>query len=116
MAAITGESATRAAPDAGAVYALGTNPGESARLQRLSEELRPESVALLDSIGLKRGQSAIDVGCGPSGILGLMSAAVSPGGHVVGLDADPAHVALAREYASAICAGSASRPTTRPHI
>jgi len=119
MAAITGESAPpaapaaasepgppgragqaeRAAPDAGAVYALGTNPGESARLQRQSEELRPESVALLDWIGLKRGQSAIDVGCGPSGILGLMSAAVSPGGHVVGLDADPAHVALAREYA-----------------
>ena len=86
-------------PDAGAVYALGSNPGESARLQRQSDELRPEGVALLDWIGLLRGQSAIDVGCGPSGIIDLISAAVSPGGRAVGLDADPEHVAMAREYA-----------------
>ena len=62
------------------------------------EELRPESVALLGRIGLEPGHSAIDLGCGPSGILDLLSAAVSPGGRVVGLDADPAHVALASEY------------------
>jgi SAM-dependent methyltransferase len=85
--------------DAAAAYALGSNPGESARLRRQSEELRPESVALLDRIGLKPGQSAIDLGCGPSGILDLLSAAVSSGGRVAGLDADPAHVAMARQYA-----------------
>jgi len=79
------------------VYALGSNPGESARLQRQSEELRPESVMLLDRIGLRPGHSAIDVGCGPSGILDLLHAAVSPGGRVVGLDADPAHVAMASQ-------------------
>src|ERR1700685_618183 len=88
-------------PDAADVYALGSNPDESARLQRQSAELRPESIALLSRIGLKPGRSAIDLGCGPSGILDLLSAAVSPGGRVVGLDADPAHVALARQYASA---------------
>lgn len=86
-------------PDAAAVYALGSNPAESARLQGQSEELRPESVALLDRIGLKPGQSAIDLGCGPRGILDLLSAAVSPRGSVTGLDADPAHVAMARQYA-----------------
>jgi transcriptional regulator GlxA family with amidase domain len=48
-------------PDAAAVYALGSNPAESARLQAQSEELRPESVALLDRIGLKPGQSATDL-------------------------------------------------------
>jgi SAM-dependent methyltransferase len=86
-------------PDAADVYALGRNPEESARLQRQSDELRPESVALLSRIGLEPGQSAIDLGCGPSGILDLLSVAVSPGGRVVGLDADPSHVALARRYA-----------------
>jgi SAM-dependent methyltransferase len=91
--------ATSAGPDAAAVYALGSSPGESARLQRQSEELRPESVALLDRIGLEPGQSAIDLGCGPAGIIDLLAAAVSPGGRAVGLDADPAHVTMAREYA-----------------
>jgi SAM-dependent methyltransferase len=86
-------------PDATDVYALGSNPKESARLQRQSDELRPESIALLSRISLRPGQSAIDLGCGPSGILDLLSAAVSPGGRVVGVDADPAHVALARQYA-----------------
>jgi ubiquinone/menaquinone biosynthesis C-methylase UbiE len=93
-------SAASAEPDAAAVYALGRNPAESARLQRQSDELRPESIALLDRIGPLPGQSAIDLGCGPSGILDLLSAAVSPGGRVVGLDADPAHVAMARRYAA----------------
>jgi SAM-dependent methyltransferase len=85
--------------DAAAVYPLGSSLSESARLRRQSEELRPQSVTLLKRIGLKPGQSAIDLGCGPSGILGLLSAAVSPGGRVVGVDANPAHIAMAREYA-----------------
>jgi ubiquinone/menaquinone biosynthesis C-methylase UbiE len=101
MPAITSEPApgTGASPDAAAVYALGRSTGESARLQRQSDELRPQSVALLDQIGLKPGQAALDLGCGPRGIIDLLSAAVSPGGRAVGLDADPAHVAMAREYA-----------------
>lgn len=81
------------------VYALGSNPAESARLRRQSDELRPQSAELLDRIGLAPGQCAIDLGCGPSGILELLSAAVAPGGRVVGLDADPAHTAMARQYA-----------------
>jgi ubiquinone/menaquinone biosynthesis C-methylase UbiE len=84
------------------VYALGRNPDESTRLRRQSDELRPQTAELLDRIGLGPGQSAIDVGCGPSGILDLLSAAVWPGGHVVGLDADPAHTALASQYVGAL--------------
>jgi ubiquinone/menaquinone biosynthesis C-methylase UbiE len=87
-------------PDAAAVYALGASPAESARLQRQSEELRPESIELLGRIGLQPGQSAIDLGCGPRGIIDLLAAAVSPGGRTVGLDADPAHVAMAGQYAA----------------
>jgi hypothetical protein len=62
------------------VYALGRDPAESARLRRQSEELRPDSAALLDRVGLGPGQSAIDIGCGPSGILELLAERASPGG------------------------------------
>lgn len=88
------------APDAAGVYALGSHPAESARLQRQSDELRPQSAELLGRIGLEPGHSAIDLGCGPSGILELLSAAVFPGGRVVGLDADPAHTTMARRHTS----------------
>ena len=89
-----------AAPAATDVYALGRDPAESARLRRQSDELRVDSAALLDRVGLGPGQSAIDIGCGPSGILELLSERVSPGGRVVGLDADPAHAAMARQFAT----------------
>jgi ubiquinone/menaquinone biosynthesis C-methylase UbiE len=86
-------------PPATAVYALGSNPAESARLRRQSDELRPYSAELLDRVDLKPGQSAIDLGCGPSGIIQLLSDRVSPRGRVVGVDADPAHVTMARQCA-----------------
>jgi ubiquinone/menaquinone biosynthesis C-methylase UbiE len=92
-------TAAAAMPSATDVYALGRDPAESARLQRQSEELRPDSAALLDRVGLAPGQSAIDFGCGPSGIIELLSARVSPGGRVVGLDADAVHVAMAQQLA-----------------
>jgi trans-aconitate methyltransferase len=82
------------------VYALGADEQETDRLRRQSDELRPEAEALLARIGLQPGQSAVDLGCGPSGILGLLAAAVSPCGKVVGVDANAAHVAAARQYAA----------------
>ena len=85
------------APDAADVYALGSDAAESARLQRQSDELRPEAVALIDKLGLHPGQSAIDVGCGPSGIVALLAETVGPGGRTVGLDANPLHIARVRE-------------------
>jgi ubiquinone/menaquinone biosynthesis C-methylase UbiE len=100
MTAATVPASTPAAgPDAASVYALGSNPAETARLRRQSDELRPQTAELLGCVGLAPGQSAIDLGCGPSGILDLLSAAVAPGGRVVGLDADPAHAVMARQYA-----------------
>jgi ubiquinone/menaquinone biosynthesis C-methylase UbiE len=80
------------------VYALGTNPAESARLQQQADELRPYSEALLDRARLGPGQTAIDLGCGPRGVLDLMSERVAPGGRVVGVDADPNHVAMAGRF------------------
>ena len=90
-----------AGQDANAVYPLGSSAGESARLRRQADELAPDSAALLDRVGLRPGQSAIDLGCGPRGILDLLAGRVSPGGRVVGLDADPAHTAMAAGFVSA---------------
>jgi SAM-dependent methyltransferase len=98
MAPATGTSTPA---EARAVYALGENAGESARLRRQAEELRPESIELLNRIGLQSGQTALDLGCGPIGILDLLSAAVAPGGRAVGVDANPTHVQMAQDYASA---------------
>ena len=86
--------------DANAVYALGSSPGESARLQRQAEELAADSAALLDRVGLRPGQAAIDLGCGPRGILDLLAWRVAPAGRVVGLDADRAHAAMAAGFAA----------------
>jgi len=87
-----------AAIEPNAAYALGTSGAESARLQRQADELLPESRELIDGTGLGAGQSAIDLGCGPRGIVDLLAERVSPGGRVVGLDADPAMVKMASEY------------------
>lgn len=92
--------AAKAQPSAVDVYALGRDQGESARLQRQAEELRAFSSALLDRVRLRPGDSAIDLGCGPRGIVDLLAERVGPAGHVTGLDADPVHVAMAREFAA----------------
>jgi ubiquinone/menaquinone biosynthesis C-methylase UbiE len=86
--------------DPNAVYALGHNPEESARLQRQADELAPESTMVLEQTGLATGQTALDLGCGPRGVLDLLAARVGPDGRVVGVDADPAHVAMATEFAA----------------
>jgi SAM-dependent methyltransferase len=87
-------------PDATAVYALGSSKAESDRLLRQADELAADDAALLDRMALRPGQSAIDLGCGPRGILDLLAERVSPGGRVVGLDADQAHASMAAEFAA----------------
>lgn len=95
-AAMTGTpAALEAQTDPNAVYSLGTSTGESERLQRQADELALESKALLDRVELRPGGSAIDLGCGPRGIIELLHDRVSPGGRVVGLDSEQAHVAMA---------------------
>jgi SAM-dependent methyltransferase len=81
------------------VYALGSSPDERDRLRRQSEELRHHSAALLDRVGAGPGWSAIDLGCGPSGIIDLLASQVGAGGLVTGLELNPANVTLAREFA-----------------
>lgn len=95
---MSGPSGHEKAPET-QIYALGSDPAERERLRRQSEELRAHSMALLDKVGLEPGESAIDLGCGPSGVIELLSDRVGPTGRVVGLDFNPANVGLAREFA-----------------
>jgi SAM-dependent methyltransferase len=81
------------------VYTLGRDMAETERLRRQAQELRAQSVALLDRVGDIGGGSAIDVGCGPAGILDLLAERTGSTGHVVGLDSDPNHAAAARAFA-----------------
>ncbi len=78
-------------------YALGRDRAETARLRRQAVELREQTLALLGQVQLRRGASALDLGCGPLGILDLLSDRVGPSGRVVGMDSDPAQVSQARE-------------------
>jgi SAM-dependent methyltransferase len=68
-------------------------------LRRQSVELRAQSAALLDRVGVRLGQRVIDLGCGPRGVIDLLSERVGPDGLVVGLDLEPANLALARSFA-----------------
>ncbi len=86
------------APLAPAVYALGIDPAEAERLRRQSIELGPDSDVLLDRAAVRPGQRVLDLGCGPSGIIAQLSHRVGPAGRVVGVDRDPALVALARAF------------------
>lgn len=81
------------------MYALGSDRAERERLQRQSAELQEQSSALLDRTGIADGWAAIDLGCGPSGIIELLAARVGRNGRVVGLDFNPDNVALAQELA-----------------
>ena len=83
------------------VYSLGRGEAESARLQRQADELAPESRALLDRVGLRPGDHALDLGCGPRGVLELLAERTGPNGRVVGIDAEPRHTAMAAEFAAA---------------
>jgi ubiquinone/menaquinone biosynthesis C-methylase UbiE len=93
-------SAPAARSHATAIYALGRDREESTRLRQQSAEMRPYSARLLDWTGLASGQRAIDLGCGPRGIIDLLAERVAPGGQVTGLDADPMHVTMARQFAA----------------
>ena len=100
MAESISPAGTPVSRDAASVYSLGSSEADSARLLRQAGGLTPESQVLLDRAGLRPGQAAVDLGCGPRGVLELLAARVSPGGRVVGIDANPVHAAMAAGFAA----------------
>jgi SAM-dependent methyltransferase len=78
-------------------YPLGGSQIEKQRLLAQAVEYRGRAARLLDRIGIQPGGRAVDVGCGPIGILDLLSERVGPRGQVVGLEREPYFCGMARE-------------------
>ena len=79
-------------------YLLGHSANEEERLRRQPQELALDSKRLLDQLDIRPGDQAIDIGCGPQGILDLLSEQVGPKGKVVGLERNESTVRLARKF------------------
>jgi SAM-dependent methyltransferase len=70
-------------------------PGEGQRLLQQCQSLEKEACWLLDRVGIRPGWHVVDIGCGPLGILDLLSARVGPAGQVVGLEWEPRFISMA---------------------
>jgi ubiquinone/menaquinone biosynthesis C-methylase UbiE len=79
-------------------YLLGHSANEEERLRRLPQELALDSRRFLDQLDIRHSYQAIDIGCGPHGILDLLSERVGPNGKVFGVERNEATVELAREF------------------
>jgi SAM-dependent methyltransferase len=81
-------------------YALGGTLTEQHRLIAQAHGLEAHARWMLDRINIRPGFRAVDVGCGPIGIVQLLSERVGPDGAVVGVEREPPFVAMAREELS----------------
>jgi SAM-dependent methyltransferase len=81
-------------------YPLEHRAGEIERLEVQSQAMAPETVVMLARFGPMAGWTCLDIGCGPGGITGLLSAHVGAGGHVLGLDMNAEFLAHARQNAA----------------
>lgn len=82
-------------------YALERREGELERLQIQSQAIAPDCAVIFDRIGVEPGWRCLDLGCGLGDVTELLSERVGPVGHVVGLDADPVFLDVARKDAPA---------------
>jgi SAM-dependent methyltransferase len=78
-------------------YSLGVDDSERTRLLAQCALHRAEAGQLLDRVGLRPGDRALDLGCGPLGVLDLLAERVGATGRVVGLDREARYLAIARQ-------------------
>jgi SAM-dependent methyltransferase len=77
-------------------YPIERRAGEIERLLIQAAAVEFDAAVMFERIGVAAGWRCLDLGCGPGGILELLSKRVGPGGKVVGLDADAAFLEHAR--------------------
>ena len=77
-------------------YPLGGSALEEDRLVHQAIHQAPRSRQLLEQIGIQPGWNVADLGCGPLGILHILSESVGPQGHVVGVERESRFVDRAR--------------------
>jgi ubiquinone/menaquinone biosynthesis C-methylase UbiE len=86
--------------DTSAAYPMGGSQLEKQRLLSQAGAFRTQATQLLGRIGILPGWRAVDVGCGPIGILDLLSERVGPRRLVMGLEREPLFCEMAREEIS----------------
>jgi ubiquinone/menaquinone biosynthesis C-methylase UbiE len=80
-----------------APYALGEGTlTEQERLIAQASSLEPHARWMLDRIAINSGSRAVDFGCGPIGIMNLLSERVGSDGVVIGIEREPRFAAMAR--------------------
>ena len=79
-----------------AEYVLGGSEAELQRLGGQAAEHEASARRLLAAVGLERDCRVLDLGCGPVGILPVLSESVGSAGEVVGLEREPRFVWMAR--------------------
>jgi ubiquinone/menaquinone biosynthesis C-methylase UbiE len=79
-----------------AEYVLGGSDAERARLRAQAAEHEASARWLLGEVGVAPGWRVLDVGCGPVGILALLSELVGRDGEVIGLEREDRFVEMAR--------------------
>jgi SAM-dependent methyltransferase len=77
-------------------YIFGDTHVEQQRLVVQAESYERPARWLLDQVGIQLGWQAIDIGCGPLGILNLLSERVGSGGAVVGLEKEQRFAQMAQ--------------------
>ena len=75
-------------------YVFGGDQIELERLVIQAEGLAPEAEWLLDHIGVQPGWRVADFGCGPIGVLDLLSKRVGAAGQVVGIEREHRFTAM----------------------
>jgi SAM-dependent methyltransferase len=79
-------------------YVMGNSDTELERLVQQAHLFQGQTRALLQSIGLSEGMHVLDIGCGPVGILDLLSEQVGACGQVVGIDSNPRMIVEAERF------------------
>ncbi len=77
-------------------YVLGGTQTEQQRLITQAQGLEEPARWMLDRINLKPGFRVVDVGCGPIGIMNLLSERVGADGIVIGVEREPRFFDMAR--------------------
>ncbi len=83
----------------GGRYPIERREGEVERLRIQAAAIEFDAGVMLDRIGVGPGWRCLDLGCGPGGILELLSVRAGPTGSVTGLDADPVFLEHGRAQA-----------------
>jgi ubiquinone/menaquinone biosynthesis C-methylase UbiE len=79
-------------------YPIARRAGEIERLRIQAAAMEFDAGVLLERIGVGPGWRCLDLGCGPGGILHLLSARAGSAGRVVGVDADRVMLEAARTW------------------